>query len=267
MRRARICHIIWAVSAAHGAPARHRETLPEDVLRPLEFSPVDAERALRTGHDWLDELTPYPFMRRPAPQRMRAGEAFLVPHSDRDPAQIKPDRLRFEKRLGQGGVNNVYRVSYHANWAADGFDPEKAAQCMRLLPVGEYRKARNAHIIGGQLFLSITDGRSVHTKPTHRTHSIRKWQERWALLHCGSGNIYFFEQRPLQDAFWIQLDPIWVPKREPKGAQDEPKTNPKRVQNRAQNRSEKMIEKWTAQGSMSSSGPHTFGPRGPPGGG
>ena len=63
-------------------------------------------------------------------------------------------------------------------------------------------------------------------------------------------NIDFFEQRPLQDGFLAQLEPIWAPKRVPKGAQDEPKTDPRRVQNRVQNRSEKMIEKWTAQGSM-----------------
>ena len=54
----------------------------------------------------------------------------------------------------------------------------------------------------------------------------------------------------VQDAFWAQLDPIWAPKRVPRGAQDEPKTDPRRVQNRVQNRSEKMIEKWTSQGSM-----------------
>ena len=54
----------------------------------------------------------------------------------------------------------------------------------------------------------------------------------------------------VQDAFLTQLDPIWAPKRVPRGAQDEPKTDPRRVQNRVQNRSEKMIEKWTAQGSM-----------------
>ena len=63
-------------------------------------------------------------------------------------------------------------------------------------------------------------------------------------------NIDFFEHRPLQDGFVAQLDPIWAPKRVPKGAQDEPKTDPRRVQNRVQNRSEKIIEKWTAQGSM-----------------
>ena len=63
-------------------------------------------------------------------------------------------------------------------------------------------------------------------------------------------NIDIFEQRPLQDGFLAQLDPIWAPKRVPRGAQDEPKTDPRRVQNRVQNRSEKMIEKWTAQGSM-----------------
>ena len=63
-------------------------------------------------------------------------------------------------------------------------------------------------------------------------------------------NIDFFEQRPLQDGFLAQLDPIWAPKRIPKGAQDEAKTDPRRVQNRVENRSEKMIEKWTAQGSM-----------------
>ena len=40
-----------------------------------------------------------------------------------------------------------------------------------------------------------------------------------------------FEKRPLQDAFLAQLDPIWAPKRRPKGAQDDPKTDPKRVQN------------------------------------
>ena len=69
-----------------------------------------------------------------------------------------------------------------------------------------------------------------------------------------------------QDAFWAQLDPIWAPKRGPRGAQDESKTKPKRVPNRAQNRSEKMIEKWTAQGSMTRIGPHTFGPQVPTGG-
>ena len=79
-------------------------------------------------------------------------------------------------------------------------------------------------------------------------------------------NIYFFEQRLLQDGFLAQLGPIWVPKRAPKGAQDEPKTDPRRVQNRVQNRSEKMIEKWTAQGSMARIDPHTFGPQVPTGG-
>jgi len=194
MRRARICHVIWAVSAAHGAPARRRKTLQEDVLRPREFSPADAERAVHTNKPWLDELTSkYVFQSRPEPPGMRAGEAFLVPHSYRDPAQIKPDRLRFERRLGAGGVNNVYSVSYHANaGAADGFDPEKAAQCMRLLPVA-YRKARNAHVIGGELFLRITEGRPIHKKPTEATHKIRIWRERWVLLHCGSGNIYYFK--------------------------------------------------------------------------
>ena len=80
-------------------------------------------------------------------------------------------------------------------------------------------------------------------------------------------NIVIFEQMTVQDAFWVQLDSIWPPKRVPRGAQDEPKTDPKRVQNRVKNRSEKMIDKWTAQSSISSSGPHTFGSRGPPGGG
>ena len=54
----------------------------------------------------------------------------------------------------------------------------------------------------------------------------------------------------VQDAFLAQLERIWAPKRVPKGAQDEPKTDPRRVQNRSQNRIEKMIEKWTAQSSM-----------------
>ena len=53
-----------------------------------------------------------------------------------------------------------------------------------------------------------------------------------------------------QDPFLTPLDPIWAPKRRPKGAQDDPKTDPRRVQNRVENRSEKMIETWTAQGSM-----------------
>ena len=53
-----------------------------------------------------------------------------------------------------------------------------------------------------------------------------------------------------QDTFLTQLDPIWPPKRAPKGPQDEPKTRPKRVQNFVQSRSEKMIGTWTAQGSM-----------------
>ena len=192
MRGARICHVIWAVSAAHGAPARRRKTHREDVLRPREFSPADAERAV-TGKLWLDELTSkYVFQSRPEPPGMQAGEAFLVPHSNLDPAQIKPDRLRFERRLGAGGVNNVYSVSYHANWAAGGFDPEKAAQCMRLLPAAK-RKSRNAHVIGGELFLRITEGRPIHKKPTQATHIIRIWRERWVLLHCGSGNIYYFK--------------------------------------------------------------------------
>ena len=80
-------------------------------------------------------------------------------------------------------------------------------------------------------------------------------------------NIVIFEQMTVQDAFLTQLDPIWAPKRVPRGAQDEPKTDPRRVQNRVQNRNEKMIEKWTAQGSMARIGLHTFEPRGPPGGG
>ena len=79
-------------------------------------------------------------------------------------------------------------------------------------------------------------------------------------------NIDFFERRPLQDGFLAQLDPIWAPKRVPRGAQDEPKTDPRRVQNRVQNRSEKMIEKWTAQGSMTGIDPHTFEPQAPTGG-
>ena len=79
--------------------------------------------------------------------------------------------------------------------------------------------------------------------------------------------IGIFEKMTAQDAFLTQPDPIWAPKRSPKEAQDESKMDPKRVQNRAQNRSEKMIEKWIAQGSMARIGPHTFGPRGPPGGG
>ena len=44
-------------------------------------------------------------------------------------------------------------------------------------------------------------------------------------------NIVIFEQMTVQDTFLAQLDPIWAPKRFPKGAQDEPKTDPKRVQN------------------------------------
>ena len=71
----------------------------------------------------------------------------------------------------------------------------------------------------------------------------------------------------VQDAFLTQLDPIWAPKRVPRGAQDEPKTDPRRVQNRVQNRSEKMIEKWTAQGSMPGFGTHTFELQVPAGGG
>ena len=43
--------------------------------------------------------------------------------------------------------------------------------------------------------------------------------------------IVIFEKISLQDGFLTQLDPIWAPKRVPKGAQDEPKTDPKRVQN------------------------------------
>ena len=49
-------------------------------------------------------------------------------------------------------------------------------------------------------------------------------------------NIVIFEQVTVQDAFLIQLDPIWAPKRVPKGAQDEPKMDPRRVQNQVQNR-------------------------------
>ena len=70
----------------------------------------------------------------------------------------------------------------------------------------------------------------------------------------------------VQDAFLAELDPIWAPKRPPKGAQDKPKTDPKRVQNRVQNRSAKMIEKWTAQGSTMGIDNHTFEPRMPTGG-
>ena len=165
----------------------------DGALRPLEFSPADAERVVDTGLPWLEALDEsFVMSARPEPASMRAGEAFLVPHSDREPAQIKPARLNYEARLGSGGVNNVYRVSYHANWAAGGFDPEKAAQCMRLLPV-DYRKARNAHVIGGELFLRITEGRPIYKKVTQETHSIRIWKERWVLLHCGSGNIYYFK--------------------------------------------------------------------------
>ena len=79
--------------------------------------------------------------------------------------------------------------------------------------------------------------------------------------------IDIFEKIARQDGFLAQLDPIWAPKRGPRGAQDEPKTDPKRVENRKKNRSEKMIEKWTAQGSMTGIGFHTLEPRGPPGGG
>ena len=78
--------------------------------------------------------------------------------------------------------------------------------------------------------------------------------------------IVIFDKMMVQDAFLTQLDPIWPPKRVPRGAQDEPKTDPRRVQNRVQNRSEKIIEKWTAQGSMAGIGPHTFGPQVPTGG-
>ena len=53
----------------------------------------------------------------------------------------------------------------------------------------------------------------------------------------------------------------------PKRGQDEPKTSPKRIKNRVQNRSEKRIPKWTAQSCMPGFGYHTFGSRGPPGGG
>ena len=70
----------------------------------------------------------------------------------------------------------------------------------------------------------------------------------------------------VQDAFLTQLDPIWAPKRVPRGAQDEPKTDPRRVQNRVQNRSEKMIEKWTAQGSMTGIGGGHAWPQVPTGG-
>ena len=80
-------------------------------------------------------------------------------------------------------------------------------------------------------------------------------------------NIHFFERRPLQDGFLAQLDPIWAPKRLPKGAQDEPKMHPRRVQNPVENRSEKMIEKWTAQGSTPGIDSHTLGPQVPTGGG
>ena len=62
--------------------------------------------------------------------------------------------------------------------------------------------------------------------------------------------IVIFDKMTVQGVSLVQLDRIWVSKRVPKGAQDEPKTDPRRVQNRVQNRSEKMIEKWTAQGSM-----------------
>ena len=71
----------------------------------------------------------------------------------------------------------------------------------------------------------------------------------------------------VQDACLVQLDPIWAPKRMPRGAQDEPKTDSRRVQNRFQNRSENMIERRTAQGSTTRIGTHTFGPQVPTGGG
>ena len=107
MRRARICHVIWAVSAAHGAPARRRKTLQEDVLRPREFSPADAERAVHTNKPWLDELTSkYVFQSRPEPPGMRAGEAFLVPHSDRDPAQIRPS-IFSDWRSAMGSLRTI----------------------------------------------------------------------------------------------------------------------------------------------------------------
>ena len=79
-------------------------------------------------------------------------------------------------------------------------------------------------------------------------------------------NIVIFEQMTVQDAFLAQLEWIWAPKRVPKGAQDEPKTDPRRVKNRVQNRNPEKIEKWTARDPMAYIGPHTFGPQMPVGG-
>ena len=81
----------------------------------------------------------------------------------------------------------------------------------------------------------------------------------------------FFEHRHFRTndgsrRIFDQLDPIWAPKRVPRGAQDEPKTDPRRVQNRVQNRVEKMIEKWTAQGSTTAIDNGHTGPQVPTGG-
>ena len=46
--------------------------------------------------------------------------------------------------------------------------------------------------------------------------------------------MYIFEQMTAQVTCLTRLDSIWDPKRVPKGAQDDSKTDPERVQNRVQ---------------------------------
>ena len=114
---------------------------------------------------------------------------------------------------------------------------------------------------------SIAFGLALDRSSGHLGHI---WGAFWAISHwCFQYllNIVIFEQMTVQNTCVAQLDPIWAPKRVPRGAQDELKTNPRRVQNRVQNRSDKMIEKWTAQGSMPGIGGAHVWPQVPTGGG
>ena len=73
--------------------------------------------------------------------------------------------------------------------------------------------------------------------------SKQEWGQMGSKPWIGPCENRHFQQMKVQDTFLAQLDPIWILKRVPKGAQDKPKTDPRRVQNRVQNRSGKMIEK------------------------
>ena len=56
-------------------------------------------------------------------------------------------------------------------------------------------------------------------------------------------NIVIFEQMTVQDAFLAQLDPIWAPKRVPRGSQEAPKTSPKRTQDESKIESKIEVRK------------------------